>query len=389
MTRSERKWQLLMVANDGRIIPFKRIKGVALVLAALLILAVLACAVLAWQLTAERVRHGRTRDRLSNALQQAEHYKSEHELVAAELVLAEARMEKAGMPVSHRELRFPSKSKTIEGPSETEPPSKEPPEDTGTLPAAASDKTALLEAQETPEETVQPAPAVQTNASDSSGDDARTAPGQSETPVEKKVAAPDDPVVSLGDLTVKLDVARQILKARFRIKNNGPRSSPVAGRCVVVFKSERLKPAEWLALPPVTLTSGKPDGQRGQAFKIRRFKDMTAESAWQSDPTVFDTATVHVFDEKAQLLLVKDYPLDLPALPSAPAASPPVTTTSLPAQTTDPSDNGGDSRASVPFPPGGSAGSAPLPATDPSTVDDASLVDNGRSPTSDDSRSRF
>ena len=87
MATSEKRWQLLLVADDGRIIPFKRIKGLVVTLAILLVALGLICAGLGWQLTAEKVRHGRTQDQLADANHQLDRYKSENELITAELVL--------------------------------------------------------------------------------------------------------------------------------------------------------------------------------------------------------------------------------------------------------------------------------------------------------------
>jgi hypothetical protein len=70
MAKPEKRWQLLLVADDGRIIPFKRIKGMVMTLTVLLVLLVLICAGLAWQLTAEKVRHRRTADQLADATRQ-------------------------------------------------------------------------------------------------------------------------------------------------------------------------------------------------------------------------------------------------------------------------------------------------------------------------------
>ena len=42
--------------------------------------------------------------------------------------------------------------------------------------------------------------------------------------------------LELGDLELEHTPDKKLLQARFRVKNTGPRSSPVAGRCVVVLK---------------------------------------------------------------------------------------------------------------------------------------------------------
>ena len=105
MAKPENRWQLLLVADDGRIVPFKRIKGIALTLAFLSLLLGLLCAGLGWQWTAEKVRHRKTKDMLVDANRRLNHYKSEVELITAELVLAEVRMEGAGLPVTKRRER--------------------------------------------------------------------------------------------------------------------------------------------------------------------------------------------------------------------------------------------------------------------------------------------
>ena len=68
MAPPEKRWQLLLVADDGRIIPFKRIKGIAVTLLGLLVVLALACAGLGWLWTVERVRHRGALDRLVEAI---------------------------------------------------------------------------------------------------------------------------------------------------------------------------------------------------------------------------------------------------------------------------------------------------------------------------------
>jgi hypothetical protein len=130
----------------------------------------------------------------------------------------------------------------------------------------------------------------------------------------------------MDDLEIKHDAAAKTLTARFRIINTGPRTSPVAGRCVVVLKTGRTDPQAWLAMPDVTVVDGEPDGVRGQAFKISRYKDMEIKAMGQPDPSSFTIATVYVFDASGAKVLEKDFPIDLPAPPpvresvAAPAA---------------------------------------------------------------------
>jgi hypothetical protein len=304
MAKPEKRWQLLLVADDGRIVPFKRIKGIVVTLAILLVILGLACAGLGWQLTAERVRHRRTIAQLTEANRQVVRYKSEHELITAELVLAEARMEKAGLLVPVRQSpagqRTPVKTvdaKPISPPTsdagekETEPAAGQAAVDQASAPPASLAKASVPDA----------APAEATDE-------------------------PKRPVVAMDDLEVKHDAENQIILARFRVKNTGPRSSPVAGRCVVVLKADPLDRGRWLAMPGVTLVNGEPDGKRGQPFKISRYRDMEIKAMGLADPSSFDTATVYVFDASGTKLLEKDFSIDLPAPQPAPA---PVSTTAV------------------------------------------------------------
>lgn len=300
MAKTENRWQLLLVADDGRIVPFKRIKGIALTLAVLLVLLGLLCAGLGWQWTAEKVRHRKTKNLLADANRQLNQYKSEVELITAELVLAEVRMEEAGLPVTKRRervsrqvsLKQPDTTATAEE-TENAPEQKMAPESDSARESEKEDSTP-------PRETAKPAEA----------DVSEAAPT-----VEKEKKKPA--AVALGELTVNHDTRKKILMARFRVNNNAPGSSKVAGKCVVVLKNDSLKPDSWLALPKVTLVDGVPDGKSGRAFRISRFVDMELMAPAETDPSVFDTARVYVFDSSEDPIIEKDYPITLPPSVSA------------------------------------------------------------------------
>ncbi len=306
MAKPEKRWQLLLVADDGRIIPFKRIKGIGVTLAILLVLLGLACAGLGWQLTAEKVRHRRTLVQLADANRQVVHYKSENELITTELVLAEARMQKAGIVIPQRQARV-TLPKAAEADAEPLSDRNSADGQQAPQPAAKADTTA---SPTTPEP-----PSAKATATPVASAAKATAP---EATAAEATAAPASPMVALGDLEIKHDTGKKSLVARFRVNNAGPRSSPVAGRCVVVLKSDHLDPEAWLAMPGVTLVNGHPNGERGQAFQISRFRDMEVKAMGQTDPSSFSTATIYVFDTSGAKLLEKEYPIDLPAPKPAP-----------------------------------------------------------------------
>ncbi len=377
MTKPEKRWQLLLVADDGRIVPFKRIKGLAVSLVTLLVLLVVVCAGLGWQLTAEKVRHRKTLGQLTDANQQVAHFKSERELITAELVLAEVRLEKAGMLIPKRQERV---SKQI--PVKTA--------DSETVPKAAIDEGKKEKESETmADATTEPAAAIQPStppvAAPVPNMAKETAPEA--TPAEVTVE-PEQPAVVLGDLEIQHNAEEKILRVRFRVNNSGPRSSPVAGQCVVVLKNSRMDPEAWLAMPDVHLVNGKPDGMKGQAFRISRFRDMEISATGQTDPSSFKTATIYVFDTRGAKILEKEYPIDLPApMPVPEPVSKPV---HQPASQPVPTDS---TAATVNLPsaktPNANAGAAPqaVPASAP--VDDPSLTDGVEPVKKEDARSRF
>ncbi|MBR9986337.1 MAG: hypothetical protein KFF68_10530 [Desulfosarcina sp.] len=382
MAKPEKRWQLLLVADDGRIVPFKRIKGIAVTLVILLVILGLACAGLGWQLTAEKVRHRRTMAQLTDANRQMVHFKSEHELITAELVLAEARMEKAGLLVPLRQARVGQQTpvKSVDA-----KPVSQPTIDAGekeTEPAAAASQAAVDQTSGPPAAAL-PASVVKGSASDAA-------------PV-RATAEPTQPAVAMDDLEIKHDAGEKTLVARFRVKNTGPRASPVAGRCVVVLKADRMDPGEWLAMPGVTLVNGEPDGQRGQAFKISRFRDMEIQAMGQADPSSFKSATVYVFDSSGAKILEKDFPIDLPAPKpdpapvSTPAVSKEATSADMPFDPKAPVADSEEAVGNLPMPPtwgsGAGAASPTVPTVRP--VDVPSLPGGVEPEKKEDVRSRF
>lgn len=400
MAKPEKRWQLLLVADDGRIIPFRRIRGVAVTLVALLVVLGLVCAGLGWQLAAEKIRHRKALDQFAEARRQAGHYKSEHELIAAELVLAEARMEKAGLPVPRRPELVPRQPpvKTVDaepaGDRKADDGKREPdPAVTATAEKAAVHKSS---GKPSPPPAADPAP--------------QAVPEAAPVPAPAKKAAlakKAGPGVALGDLTVKHDAKRGIFTARFRVKNTGPRSSPVAGRCVVVLKSNGKASAKWLSMPEGTLVNGQPDGKGGQAFRISRYRDMNIRVGGQKDPSPFTTATVYVFDTSGAGILEKEFPIDLPApepvsTPAPRAVGDPAATDAPagPVQSTTahttmnrqaPVDDSGPGPGNLPTDsdPDAGAGTAPEPVPDLAPADDPSLTDNVEPVKKEDARARF
>ncbi len=289
MTKPENRWQLLLVADDGRIVPFRRVRGIFIAVVVLLAALALACALLGWQLTAERVRHRRSLSQLADAKQQAARYKRQHELATAELVLAEARMEKAGLPIPQRPVRVPELPSSVD--------------------AAESDAAEAIETAQAPPAKLAPV---------------STPPGAAE-PTDEAAAGLDRSAaqpapVELEDFSVAHDTQKGVLTARLRIQNVDADGSPVAGRCVVVLETEPDDADKRVALPHGVLPNGSPDGSQGQAFKISHFIDLDLMAPAPREALVFKTAVAYVFDENGKELLRKKFPIAVTVNPPAPPA---------------------------------------------------------------------
>ena len=305
MTKPEKRWQLLLVADDGRIIPFKHIKGIALTLIILLIIMGLVGAGLAWMLTKEKIRNRQMRGQLASAKQAADRYKSENEIVTAELILAEARMEKAGLPVPDRQAGIFSKK------AEQTAPDPQP--------------TAMLtkdeQTQNTPE-TERQSPAVKDGTP--SIEPAKSAIPEvagTDISMEKGSIAVEPPAVSVGEMKLNHNPSEGRVNATFRVSNTGPRSSPIEGSCLVALKSDPADADTWLGLPNDALVDGKLDPKKGKAFKISRFIDMDMDAAIGTGRSSFTMATVYIFDDAGAILLEKDFPIALKSVPPGTDAS--------------------------------------------------------------------
>ena len=289
-------WQLLLVADDGRIIPFQHVKGFALTLMGLLVLFGLASALLGWQFVMEKERHRQTKEKLTDTNQQAAHFKSEYERRTAELVLVKARLEQYQPPSPQKSVAETSEKQ--EPASETRTPVKVEKKDQKSTGLVSSDRSVVQ---------------------------------SSETPAQ--------PSVALGNFEVLFDVRANRVTAEFRVQNTGPRSDPIEGRCVVVLKTEGSDPVEWFALPDVPLSQGRPDGSVGSPFRISKYIDMTIAETGPNQPSRYTAATAFVFDHVGNKILEEQYHIE----PPGPLTAPPVDVA--------PSEEG-TSKDSVPSTPG-------------------------------------
>ena len=109
------------------------------------------------------------------------------------------------------------------------------------------------------------------------------------------------------------------LKVMFKVKNTSPDSRRVSGHAIVVLKGENTRR---LPIPWMSLVDGRPTGKhRGHSFGINYFKTMRLSTRVPKSPEKFQTATIFIFTRQGQLLLEKEYPVNLP--PHTPKANKP------------------------------------------------------------------
>lgn len=289
MTRSDKRWQLLFVADDGRIIPFKHIKGIALLLLILVVLLALACAGLGWKVAKETILYHKTLDQLATAQTEIEEYKRKVEVVTAELILAEARMLKAGLAVEQRS----SSSLPQTASSEEQKPQVAQEPDT----AEAEQQGAQAEKEN---QVLQPAPTIAKQASNN-------APEKGKEP--KAVISKAPPSVEVGELKLDQNLSVGKVTTTFRLSNKGPRSSPAKGWCLVVLKSNPRDKTTWMGLPGGTLAKGAPEAEKGKKFKVSRFVDVDLKGPLADQMLPITKATVFIFNEAGSLVIEKDYPI--------------------------------------------------------------------------------
>jgi hypothetical protein len=117
-------------------------------------------------------------------------------------------------------------------------------------------------------------------------------------------------------------VSRQrALEAVFRIYNTTRPRQMLSGNIVVVFRKNGDPAVPPLPVPNVTLRNGQPLSSGGQEFRINNYRTMRFRAEGQSAPIAYDTVSVFVYEAGGDLLLTRNFDIDIPT-PPAPAPQP-------------------------------------------------------------------
>jgi len=242
----------------------------------LLVLAAVVCATLYYLYLHTRNANVRLERSLDAIQQQIVALRNEKELLMAQLVVAEADIEmlRAGKNIKHN--------------------------------GKAPDNQQVNHAKNEPREKRQGARQTEAALSGSAGKLPSNAP-PADPAAQEKV-----PMVSIEEFNVSHEADTSTFRAQFVLRNTGPDSHPVSGYTAIILKKLNTQPDKWLSLPTLKLTAGVPTGARvGQYFSIARFKSVGFMVNSKVDPQQFDAATVYVFDDDKDLLLEKNFSINI------------------------------------------------------------------------------
>lgn len=275
-TRKNKRWTLLFVGDQGKVVTIRWFRGVVTLWVSVLVLAVIASGILYYLYRHSRNNNVSLRRSLDNTQQQIVGLRSDKEVLMAQLVMAETDMER---------LRARMSPKSIEkapGNQQEDRAKKEPPSNRQVIPQTAA-------AVPWPE--------------------GKSLPG---APPADPATQEKDLKVSIEELNVSHEAASDTFRAQFILRNTGPDSNLVSGYTAVILKKLNTQPDNWLTLPTLKLAEGVPAGdKKGQYFSIARFKTVRFMVKSKMDPRQFNTATVYVFDENKDLLLEKNFSLNI------------------------------------------------------------------------------
>ena len=269
--KPDNRWTLLFIGDHGRVITLNRFKGFVLLTAFGFALAVAGIIFLYYHNRNVIKNNQELHSSLDIVEKRLKALRHEKDILMARLVLAESRVKESLGEKNQKQPQKPPESGSLEKSSEDK------------RPAEAEVKRKILAAQ---------------------------------APIKAKVEPePPNPNLSVdvADFNITPQVDTKNLKIQFKVKNTSPNSQRVSGHAMVVLKGETLQPKKWRAVPRMPLVDGKPTGvQRGHGFAINYFRTMRFTTDVPPSPDQFNTATVYVFTRSGELLLEKNFPLEIP-----------------------------------------------------------------------------
>lgn len=253
LPKKEREWTLMFVGNHGRVVSLNNVKAWLIAAASVLVVALAAATAMLFLYRSAAAEKEELLATLAKAEAQIGPLKSDREILRAQLVVAEAKLE------------------ALEGETEA---------------------------------------STQGDGGDASADEAGSQGSSGGDPGQQ--GSENAQSVEVDRFRVSYDQNSQYVKIAFKLTNLRPGAQRASGYIFVVFGGDEVTGDGWLTLPDVPLVSGKPaDFNKGRLFTISRFTTIRFENKVRDDPELFRRATVYVFAREGDLILEKDFPVDI------------------------------------------------------------------------------
>ena len=123
------------------------------------------------------------------------------------------------------------------------------------------------------------------------------------------------PQIAAYEFKAFYEKEKKILRVKFKMASIVSEGEINQGHAFVVFKPRQSAPAEgWLCIPSSQLASGVPlEPENGEAFSFSGSKVQYLKGLFEGDPKQFDIATVFIFSNTNELVLRKEFAVDMVA----------------------------------------------------------------------------
>jgi hypothetical protein len=270
---NSRRWHFLLVGEHGQIKSVKKFRGLVIIAVAVVTIAVAGIAGLGFLYLRGVTHNMRLNHRIAALQQQVAAIQAEKEILMARLVIAETKL-KGDQPTTD----------TL--PDEPKAPSTPAKETAQAAPATDSKQSAPL------------TPSV----------DRAVASVANETP---SAVTEQANAIAIEDFQATLDTYQNVLTLQYKVRNTRTDGVPVAGHTVLILRNSEQDIDTWVALPKVKLVDGRPTGATGQPFRISRFRVAKFTIEGYADPSQFDSATVYVYAKTGELILEKEFSVQI------------------------------------------------------------------------------
>jgi hypothetical protein len=265
-------WMLLLVNDHGRVLSFRRFKGLVTLSVLLVVVSLSAAAAFYFLYEEERLNNRQLQNAAAVSRKHASTLRAHNEKLTAKLVIAESRIKDILAEVEKEKIEIKTR------PADPAPSAEIVSTD---LPAVEAPPAAGVDAQEE-------------NADE----------------ITEALPQTTSPYVDIETFRLLRKEESSGLTVQFKIRKISPDAGPVAGYTFVLLKDREDDPEKWLIFPEVDMVAGKPAAiKKGQHFSIFRFKTISM-SKNEEIPQTFTTASVMVYDTSGQPVLEKTFPID-------------------------------------------------------------------------------